>query len=303
MPLKDSYIIQDHRHGTKTARLKEIPFQPSTLETVDYAVYKWLDEELNLFTSMHEGWKKVPVIWAAAERSFQVKNNKDLRDEDGTLIFPLITIERTNVVKDLSKKGSIYANVPPVDDEKGGTITVARRIQQKKTSNFANADTFRRRANGRVGIRQQNFPRNNKKIVYETITIPIPVYLDITYTIAIKTEYQQQMNELVTPFMTTTGGINYFTVNHDGHRFESFIQGDINLENNISSMEEEHRKYKTKIDIKTLGYIIGEDKNQEQPKIVIRENAVEVKFPRERVIYGDIPSYGGHKDKAGHYRE
>ena len=108
------------------------------------------------------------------------------------------------------------------------------------------------------------------------------------------------MNDLVTPFMTKTGGINYFTVNHDGHRFESFIQPDFAQDNNVSSLDVEHRKYETKIDIKTLGYIIGEGKNQEQPKIVIRENAVDVKIPRERVIYGDIPE---HIDKRGFYKE
>jgi hypothetical protein len=53
----------------------------------------------------------------------------------------------------------------------------------------------------------------------------------------------------------------------------------------ISSMETEHRKYETMVDIKTLGYIIGEGKNQEQPKIVVRENAVEVKMPRERLLW------------------
>jgi hypothetical protein len=58
--------------------------------------------------------------------------------------------------------------------------------------------------------------------------------------------------------------------------------------------------YQADINIKVLGYIIGEDKNQEQPKIVIRENAVEAKMPRERVMTGDEPE---HIDKRGFYRE
>ena len=41
---------------------------------------------------------------------------------------------------------------------------------------------------------------------------------------------------------------------------------------------------KTKIDIKVLGYLIGEGKNQETPKLVYRENAVDVKIGRERVV-------------------
>ena len=296
MPVRDSSL---------PLRVKEIPFQPSTLETVDFAMYKFLDEQLDLYTSTNKGWSKVPVIWASAERAYQVKNQKELRDQDGTLILPLITVERSSVVKDLSRKGTVWANVPPIKDEKGGSITIARRIQQEKTSNFANADSMRVRGrkqsvNASVGHGMAHHPRNNKKVVYETITIPVPVYLDITYTISLKTEYQEQMNDLITPFMTRTGTINYFTISHDKHRFESFIQGDVSLDNNISSMESDRRRYETKIDIKTLGYIIGEGKNQEQPKMVVRENAVEVKFPKERVIFGDIPE---HIDHRGFYRE
>jgi len=303
------------------ARTQEIPFMPSTLETVDFAIYHWLRDELNLHTTTREGFEKVPVIWSSAERAFQVKRDKDIRDQDGTLVLPLITIERTNVVKDPTRKGSAWANIPPTRDAKGGTsITIARRIKQDKTANFANADSWRKSVDagaggralnpsGQSSVNQRTFPRRtdafgrqgtNPKTVYQTITIPMPVYLDITYSIMIRTEYQEQMNDLVTPFMTRTGGINYFLASHDGHRFESFIQTDFGQDNNVASMETENRKYETKIDIKTLGYIIGEGKNQEQPKVVVRENAVEVKLPREKVIFGDIPE---HIDKRGFYKE
>jgi hypothetical protein len=50
-----------------------------------------------------------------------------------------------------------------------------------------------------------------------------------------------------------------------------------------------------------LGYLVGEDKNQTRPKIVVRENAVEVKFPRERVVVGDenrnIKNDGFYRDR------
>jgi len=288
------------------ANLKEIPFMPSTLETIDFAIYHWLRDDLDLHTNTQEGFEKVPVIWTSAERAFQVKRSAELRDQDGTLILPLITIERTSVVKDPTRKGKAWANIPARNDEKGGSITIARRINQEKTANFANADTWRKRSG--TGVNQRNFPKkdafgrraDNEKVVYQTISIPMPVYLDITYSINIKTEYQEQMNDLSIPFMTRTGGINYFTITHDGHRFESFIQPDFSQNNNVSAMEAEQRIYETKIDIKTLGYVIGEDKNQEQPKVVIRENAVEVKIPRERVIFGEIPD---HIDKRGFYKE
>tara|TARA_R100000315_G_C5209140_1_gene123960 strand:- start:48 stop:956 length:909 start_codon:yes stop_codon:yes gene_type:complete len=301
-------MVAKYEQKEKSSRqvIREIPAQPPTLETIDYAIYNWLNEELDLHTTTNEGFKKVPVIWATAERAVQSREDHKLRDRDGTLILPRIVIDRTNVVKDPTRKGTAWGNVPRLLDPKGGSITIARTINQEKTSNYANADS-RKLAGGVSGNKQENFPKRdafgriipNKKIVYQTISMPMPVYLDITYSIMLKTEYQQQMNDLIIPFMTRTDGINYFLAKHEGHSFESFIQGDLSLDNNIASMEMEYRKYETKIDIKVLGYIAGEANNSEQPKIVIRENAVEVKIGRERTIVGDIPD---HIDKRGFYK-
>ena len=111
------------------------------------------------------------------------------------------------------------------------------------------------------------------------------------------------MNEMLSPFITTTGQINNFFIESEGHKFEGFLDGDYTLNNNVADLGDEERKYETKIDIKTLGYIVGEGKNQEQPKIVVRENAVEVKIPRERVILGDIPQHDAIGDIKPFYRE
>ena len=59
------------------------------------------------------------------------------------------------------------------------------------------------------------------------------------------------------------------------------------------------RNYETTLNIETLGYLIGEGDNQERPKIVRRENAVEFKMGRERTVLGDIPD----NIKDGFYRE
>ena len=70
--------------------------------------------------------------------------------------------------------------------------------------------------------------------------------------------------------------------------FEGFIQGDFGQSSNVAQLNEEERMYETSIKIKVLGYLIGEGPNRERPKLTLRENAVEVKIPRERVIFGDI---------------
>lgn len=279
------------RNSQQIAYLKEIELTESTIETIDYALYDWLTQNMKLSTSTNIGFKEVPVIWVSAERAFLTKKSQDSRDNRGAVNFPLIALERTAISKDPTKKGTIFANIPPISDFKGGSITIARRIKQDKTSNFANADSLRLTG-------QLNFPRRNNKIVYETVSIPIPVYIEVLYSIYIRTQYQQQLNDLLQPFMTFNGGINYFLITRDGHRYESFVDQEFTNESNVSNMGQEERKFESKVLIRVLGYLIGKGKNQEQPKIVIRENAVEVKIPRERVIFGDIPE---HTDKNDGY--
>ena len=268
---------------------KEIPIIPSTLETIDEAVFKHLNEELDLKTTTNKGRKKVPIIWASAERAYQIKNDKDLRDGSGTLVLPLITIERTFVVKDMNRKGIFWGNVDR--NSRGGSIVYKRILNQDKTSNFANADSYRVED-------QYNFPRKNNKIVYQWVSMPMPTYIETTYVITLRTEYQQQMNELVTPFATKTGAINYFVMRNNDHFYEGFIQGDFQLTNNVASLGEEERKYETNINIKVLGYLIGEGENQETPKMVMHENAVEIKIPQERLISGDIQEHLDNQEDA-----
>jgi len=282
MPGKKDYT---HTEVDDPTVIREEILQHSTLENIDASLFEFV-ENMSIHAATNKGFKKVPVIWTSAERSFQIKQDKDLRDDSGAHILPVISIERSNVTKDLQKKGSVFGNVPGA-----GSLTVARKINQEKTKKFANADTFRLTS-------QRNFPRKNGKVVYQTATMPLPVYIDVQYNIKIRTEYQQQLNEIVTPFVNIGQGINYFLLNRNGHRYEAFMQPGFDLESNITSLGEEERRYETQMSVKVLGYLIGDDKNQNPPKIVYRESFVDIKIGRERVIVGDIPTHIS-SDKAG----
>ena len=274
---------------------KVIELQPSTIETIDTGLYKFVDEKLSLHTTTNEGFKKVPVLWLGSERAHQIKNNKEIRDGVGKLKLPLISVNRESISKDPGFKGSFQAHLFENSDYKGGAVTRVRRIQQEKTRNFANADFAR-------GVRdsRNTGKRNNKKIVYEYLTSPIPTYITVMYNVVIRTEYQQQMNDLMTPFITRTGQLNTFLFSEDGHQYEAFIEQGFSENKNTSNLNEEERMFETKITIKVLGHLIGEGVNREKPQITIRENAVEVKISRERVITGDKAPW---KKKNKDYRE
>lgn len=256
-----------------------LPFSPSTLETVDLALFNYI-KDLNLHVESAEGWRPVPVVWAGQERAAQWKNDPERRDLTKTIIKPVVSVRRTGKVKNSEAKGTFYGNIPPLPDKKGHSISIARKINQGKTNNFAKADLFR--TQGKI-----NFPRKNEKVVYEIFDIPQPAYVALNYEIKIETNYQQQMNTLTEPFISRPGSINYILLKHEGYRYEAFIDEDFSEDNNLSDLGEEERTFETIISVRVHGKIIGEGKNDPRPAVIKRENAVEVKIPRETVIVGD----------------
>jgi hypothetical protein len=294
---------------------KEIQYDPSTIETIDAAFYDWLTKDLDLFSTTNEGWKRTPVVWLSAERAYQLKSDKDIRDSSGLIKLPLITVQRSSIVKDPNRTGTMPANLRPVNDEKGGTITVTTTINQTKTSNFKTADARKSQVgdrNNATTVRDNRvYPlydnrtreQRSNKIVYQTVTIPIPIYVVVSYQVNVRTDYQQQLNELTQPFFTNNGNTRYFQLQHEGHKYDAFIKGDFAFNNNANNLAEERKTYGATITVEVNGYLIGQDKNQQNPKVVIRENAVEVKIPRERVIYGDIPDFLSTSKNKTYYND
>ena len=68
----------------------ELALQISSLETIDTGLFRFVNENLDLHTKTNKGYQKVPVIWLGAERSYQIKHNKELRDSVGKLKLPLL---------------------------------------------------------------------------------------------------------------------------------------------------------------------------------------------------------------------
>ena len=95
------------------------------------------------------------------------------------------------------------------------------------------------------------------------------------------------MNDLITPVIRVSNGHKKVHIRHNSNIYEAFIQEDYDIQNNISNYETNERKYETNITMNVFGYLIGDGDNQEQPRVVRRENAVQIRFARERVIVQD----------------
>ena len=270
---------------TKTEEITKtsIPINPSTLETIDFAVFNYVNDILNIHCDTNKGFKKVPVLFSTQERAHMIKDNVNLRDNNTTLIYPMISVERTSVKKTHHHEASM-PHGDGVTDEKGGSIQIARRVQQLKTRDRSNADSIRTSAT-KTDVDRQTFPRENDKIVYQTISIPQPIYVDVNYDIAITTEYVQQMNEITAPFLARTGAHNSFRAEHEGNKYEAFIQNDFSQSNNAGSLGEDERKFTTNLTIKVLGYIIGEDKIKSNRLLLLERAQQKLNFNEKGLSY------------------
>ena len=121
-------------------KAREVPFYKSDLEDIDMAIFNFFEERLDVNVTTNKGFKKVPVVWAGAERAHSVKREDIERVKRGDVVYPIIVIERGNIVKDLAKKVMPYAALDLNPSLKGGMIEVNRVIKQDKTSNFLKAD-------------------------------------------------------------------------------------------------------------------------------------------------------------------
>ena len=257
--------------------------KPSTFETVDMAIYGWLNQTLDVFATRNDGWRKVPIVWLTQERAFQIKDDREMR-ELGTesLKFPMISVQRTTVQKTAVNDSPIPAKLFASGD--GTTLTIAKKVKQSKTKNFANATSLRL-------YKQNNFKFENKKVVYEYATVPLPIYHDFMYEINLRAEYQQQINDMIRPFATFNNNVNQFMVSDSGHSYEAFLETNYGVTSNISNLANSEKVYEASIKIKVIGYVMGAGPNQKGPQVARKENFVEVRFPREHVMLGDINEF------------
>jgi len=277
------------RTPDKSDRRTSYTLAGSSLEDIDTAIYNHINDQYNIYVDTNKGFEKVPVVYSLPERAYQIKNDPTLRTENGrTLIYPLISIRRGSLSINPQNKARFGVDIPPYFDyyKKGGSIKIATIIEQEKTKNFANADSIRESAT-KKNKNLQTGPRDNQKLVYDSLYVPMPTYVEVTYEVSLVSEYQQQMNELVAPFMSKVGVPNVFRIENEGNKYECFVDQSFSLEDNSSGLGTDERLFKTNINMKVLGYIIGSDKNQDTPIIVHRQGAAKVTIRRERVVLGD----------------
>ena len=223
------------------------------IEDVDRALFKLFNDDLPFFYENDGDIKRIPCIFAGGERAMILRRKEALRDRQGALILPLVSILRNGIDQEAEK------GIGPGD----GTLTIKKRlapedIQYKRLVNQQNLGSQDNTVN-QLGPTDTSLKLTAKNI-YEVITIPSPRFFKATYDITFWAQYLTQMNSMVEAFISSynINPARTFKIESDkGYWFVATVESGLNDSTNFDSYLDEERLIKTSLTMSVTGYIIN----------------------------------------------
>ena len=223
------------------------------VEDVDRAMFKLFNEDIPLFYEQEGNMKRIPCIFAGGERAMILRRKQPLRDRQGALILPLVSILRSGIDQETE------AGIGPGD----GTMTIKKRLakEDRQYKKLANIDALRNQDNvkGTATYKSASLNRNIKN-VYEVITIPSPRFFKATYEITFWAQYLQQMNHMVEAFISSYNinpARSFKIETNKGYWFVAQVESGLSDSTNFDGYADDERSIKTSLTISVTGYIIN----------------------------------------------
>ena len=223
------------------------------IEDVDRALFKLFNNDLPFFYEKDGDIKRIPCIFAGGERAMILRRKEALRDRQGALILPLVSILRNGIDQEAEK------GIGPGD----GTLTIKKRlapedVQYKRLVNQQNLGSQDNTIN-QQGLTDTSLKLTSKN-VYEVITIPSPRFFKATYDITFWAQYLTHMNSMVEAFISSynINPARTFKIESDkGYWFVATVESGLSDSTNFDSYLDEERLIKTSLTMSVTGYIIN----------------------------------------------
>lgn len=250
------------------------------LEDVDKAFFRMFKDELAFQVSNDSSHQqKVPVVFAVGEKWSMLKSGRALRDKDGTLILPLITMYRSSVEKGtedvvrgmnqhvgsftvkrrLSPLDRAYQNllnksgIPNAEDISGHSdVSLLTPLETERNNTLENAEHSITK-NG--GLLMPSLDRN----VWETIVIPTPQFYTAVYQITFWTQYTSHMNQMIERLMASylpTGNRTLQLVTDKGYYFVAYVDETASPEDNYTDTTGTETIRKCKLTVRVPAYLV-----------------------------------------------
>jgi hypothetical protein len=265
-----------------------------TIEDVDRALFNLFNDELPLIYQQKNETKRIPIIFATGERFAVLRRKRPLRDNQGALILPLISIMRTGIEQDIGRgvgpgQGAPITIKKKLGKEDPSYQALVNKLGLQNQDNVA-ADThltgkgstrtidLNRKPTGakagtvasrtgpvgpnsaaRVGELLDPDIGNN---IYEIITMPPVKYFTATYDITFWTQYTVQMNDMITAMMSAYQNNHQRTFRLEtekGYWFVAYVANSLSPGNNFDSFTDEERIVRYNFTVEVPGYVVLPD--------------------------------------------
>ena len=259
------------------------------IEDIDRAVFNLFDRDLNFEVSYQGNTSKVPVIFASGERFALTRRDSPIRDENNTLILPIISIMRQDVDYSPNQMGKgtaisfvqqpgyyIKKRLAESDRNYQNIINKRGLLHQDNVSSRQNfglneispGNTSKpglqaSRRNGKnlsftQGMGNIGIDTNLGDNIFEIIEIPYPRFVAIKYNIIFWTQYVQQANQVMETIISSFKIKNELAMKTDtGYDLVAFFEPTFGANNNFDDFSDSERIIKYSTDITVPGYMLA----------------------------------------------
>lgn len=269
--------------GASTPGMVTIP--ACGIEDVDKALFKCLRDEVVFQVSDNGGGNQraVPMVFAVGEKWSMLKSGRAIRDKDGTLILPLVTVRRTSVEQsstDMTSRGMnqhvgefvvktkldtsdrAYQNlinklgIPNSDDAPGPRdYFPSASLLTSREGTLENAHDLDVRAGALLA------PKLGTN-VWQIITIPTPQFFTAVYEVTIWAQYTEHMNFMLEKLMSSylpTGNRTLRLDTPKGYWFIAQVDEGFASEDNSDNTSGVELVRKHKFTVRVPGYLVLSD--------------------------------------------
>lgn len=250
-PFKTTGGLQTGLEGVDIPDNFEMP--SCGIEDVDRAMFRLFNEDLPFYFEQDGDMKRIPCIFGGGERAMVLRRKEPLRDRQGALVLPLVSILRSGI--DQTAEKAIGPGT--------GSLTLKKRLapEDKHFKRLANQSGLKNQDGllSTVGPSQTSLQLTTKN-AYEIITMPNPRFFTATYEITFWAQYLQQMNNIIEAFITSYNNStarSFKIETEKGYWFVATVESGLNDSNNFDGYQDDERVIKTSLTMTVVGYIIS----------------------------------------------
>ena len=225
---------------------------------IDKAIIYYFDHVIVPRVKVDDEYKNVPVMYGSPERWSSAQKQGFIKDQQGTILIPLIMFKRTGVSKRRDLSRIMDANNP--------RLTYSFRKSYTPKNNY---DQF--------SVITNAIPQ------YEYHNIVIPDYVTLTYDCIIWTDYVEQSNKLIEAISYAEGS---YWGDPERFKFYAYIN---DFDSDIDYNQTEDRTVKVNFKLTLSGYIVADALQKEIAQKSQKSFSMsQIKFGTEITTDGNI---------------